>query len=141
AELIPVVNVLLFPSGVNLRIERRLLASVTAPSETKRFPSRSKHKPSGYSPVAKALFVPSGVYLNTECLEESATYGLPAASKANPPACAFMKPKIVPTPAIARIMNCLPINVLQLPAVSSFFEVHRVSKLLDIGLALRLGFR
>src|SRR5438552_18173903 len=137
----PGAKVLLVPSGVTLRIERRLLASVAAPSDTKRFPSGSKHKPSGYSPVMKLLFVPSGVYLNTECLEESATYGLPPASKASPPACVFVKPKIVPTPAIARIINCLPINVFQIPAASSFFEVHRVSKLLDVGLTLRLGFR
>src|SRR2546430_6535078 len=90
-ELIPVANVLLFPSAVNLTIERRLLAAVAAPSETKRFPSRSKHKPSGYSPMAKVLFVPSGVYLKTECLSESAKKRLPAASKARPPARTLME--------------------------------------------------
>jgi hypothetical protein len=42
----------------NFKVKRKL-ASVTAPSETKRFPSPLKHKPSGYlSSVEKLLFVP-----------------------------------------------------------------------------------
>src|SRR5438094_3309754 len=71
-ELIPVANVLLLPSGVNLRIEP--LKVVAASSETKRFPLLSKHKPIGLlSPATKVLFVPSGVYLKTERLAKSAT--------------------------------------------------------------------
>src|SRR5437867_4480663 len=91
-ELIPVANVLLLPSGVDLRIEP--LKVVAASSETKRFPLPSKHKPIGpLSPATKVLFVPSGVYLKTERLAKSATKRLPAVSKASPPAWALVKRK------------------------------------------------
>src|SRR5206468_12239092 len=105
-ELIPVANVLLLPSGVDLRIEP--LKVVAASSETKRFPLLSKHKPIGpLSPATKVLFVPSGVYLNTECLDESATYRLPAASKASPLARTLTGINIVVRTVAVRLINSL----------------------------------
>lgn len=115
-ELMPVTNVLFLPSGPNLRIEPWLLASVDAPSETKRFPSLSKHRPSGYfNPVAKMLFVPSGVNLKIECLFGSATYRLAAPSKASPAAWALMENEIVPKLATVRAINFLCTNVIRSP--------------------------
>jgi hypothetical protein len=96
--------VLFVPFGLNFRIARWFVAAVTAPSETNRFPLSSKHKPSEYlSPAAKVDFVPSSVYLKIEC--PSATKRFPPGSKANPPACAAVKPKTIPKLATCSAAN------------------------------------
>jgi len=116
-ELIPVANVLLVPSGVNLRMERRFFSSVAAPSDTRRFRSWSKHKPRGYvSFVAKLLFVPSGMYLKTECLGGSTAYRLPVASKASPPQWALEGINIIAKPIVVRPITALFIY-LSIPIV------------------------